>query len=281
MSGTVQPTALDPRLMSVALEVSGVTKTYNEAFWMRAKGCKYANPLQNECTLEIANLTEATRNYILTETSPFNQNKTPKLLSLYAGRASTGLFLVYQGNIMTSGISQPPDIRLSLKCGTLHSLKGKVGSRSGGKGSKLSALAGGIATNLNLSLNMQASDKTISNYSHSGNALDEVSNLHNMGVDAFVDDTQLVIKDVGQPISGNVLNLSEQTGMIGIPEINEQGLRVTFLFNGSVKLGCAIQITSKLNPAANGLFVIFKLNFALASREKEFYYMAECLKAKS
>lgn len=281
MSGTTQPVSLDPRLMSVALEVSGVTKTYDQTFWLRAKGCKYANPLQNECTVELANLDAPTRNYILTETSPFNQNKTPKVLNLYAGRASTGLFLVYQGNIMTSSISQPPDIRLALKCGTSHALKGKVGSRSGGKGSKLSSLAGGIAANLNLSLNMQASDKTISNYSHSGNALDEVSNLHDMGVDAFVDDTQLVIKDVGVPISGNVLNLSETTGMIGIPEINEKGLRVTFLFNGSVKLGAAVQITSVLNPSANGLFVIYKLNFALASREKEFYYLAECLKAKS
>jgi hypothetical protein len=227
-------------------------------------------------------LDAATRNYILTETSPFNQNKTPKSLSVYAGRQSTGTFLVYTGNIMTSAISQPPDIALTLKCGTLHSMRGKIGSRSGGKHSTLSSLAGGVASNLNLSLNMQASDKTIANYSHSGHALDEVSNLHETGdVDAFVDDNQLVIKDVGVPLSGNVLNLNAQSGMIGIPEINEKGLKVTFLFNGSVKLGAAIKITSLLNPATNGLFVIYKLNFALASREKEFYYTAECLKAKS
>lgn len=281
MSDTTTITSIDPRLVSVSFQVNSELKTFDQEFDIRIKGCKYANPLQNECHVEISNLNPSTRNYILTETSPFNKNKTPKILYAKAGRVSTGLFLVYQGDITTSGITQPPDIMLKLKCGTSHFLKGKLGSRSGGKHQKLSIIASGVASNLGLSLRNEAKDKLISNYSHNGNALDEVANLQNCGVDAFVDDTQLVLKEAALPLSGEVLQLNDQTGMIGVPEITEKGLKVKFLFNSAAKLGGAIEVKSKINPATNGLFVIYKLNFAIASRQTEFYYMAECLKAKS
>lgn len=278
MNGDV--TAIDPRLITVTFAVSGKLHTFTQDLAIRIHGKKYANPLQNECEIEIFNLDRDTRNYILTETSPFNKNRTAKIANVYAGRVSTGTFLVYTGDIAISTITQPPDIGLKLKCGTAHFLKGKVGGRSGGKSGKLDIIAHGVASNLGLSLNNQAKDRTISNYTYNGDALGEVVNLQNAGVDAFVDDGQLVLKEAAIPLSGSVVNLSEDTGMIGVPEVTEKGLKVTFLFNSAAKLGGAVRVTSKLNPSANGLFVIYKLNFKLDSREKAFYYIAECLKAK-
>jgi baseplate hub protein gp41 len=273
-------TTIDNRLLRVTFQVNDQLHSFDQRLYIRARGCKYANSLQNECTVDIANLNADTRNYILTETSPFNKNRTPKVLQLFAGRVSTGEFLVYQGEITTSQVRQPPEVMLNLKCGTAHSKKGKVGSRSGGKSQKLSIIASNIASNLNLTLNNQAQEKLIQNYSHSGDALSEVNNLNNVGgVNAFVDDNQLVLKTASLPLDGVVLDLSEQTGMVGIPVVTEQGLKVTFFYNNTVKLGGAIQITSKINPSANGLYVIYKLNFDLASWEKDFYYKAECLKA--
>lgn len=274
-------TTLDPRLMQVSFQVNNNLNTFDQEFSIKARGTKFANPLQNECQVEIANLDKVTRNYILTETSPFNANRTPKILNLYAGRVSTGVFLVYTGNITVSKVSQPPDIILTLKCGTGHFLKGKVGSRSGGANQKLSMIASGVASNMGLSLNNQADDRTIANYSHNGSAYDEVAKLQQFGVNAYVDDNQLVLKEVGVPLKGSLLVLSDTTGMIGIPEVTEKGLKVTFLFDNNAKLGGAIQIVSKLNPATNGIYVIYKLNFALSSRDNEFYYIAECLKAKT
>ena len=273
-------TEIDPRLLRVEFEVSGKLHSFDQRFAIHVRGCKYANSLQNECEVTIANLNADTRNYILTETSPFNKNRTPKVMQVFAGRKSTGEFLVYKGEITTSKITQPPEILLHLKCGTSHSKKGKCGSRSGGKNQKLSIIASGVAQTLDLTLNNQADEKLIQNYSHSGDALSEVNNLNNVGgVNAFVDDNQLVLKNAKLPLSGVVLNLSEQTGMLGVPVITEQGLKVTFFYNNIVKLGGAIQINSKINPSTNGLYIIYKLNFALASWEKDFYYHAECLKA--
>jgi hypothetical protein len=160
-------------------------------------------------------------------------------------------------------------------------MKGKVGSRSGGSGQSLATLANSVGTNLGLTVNNQTRSRTVANYSHNGAALDEIIKLGESGVDAFVDDNKLVLKEFGVPLTGAVLNLNLDTGMIGVPEITEQGLKVTFLYTPIAQLGGAINLTSVLNPAATGLYVINKLHHHLSTREKEFYLIAECLRAKS
>jgi len=275
MSGAV--TKIDPRLLTAGVQIGSELVTFDQNFEIKARGVKFANALQNECDIEIVNMNKAHRDYLLTESSPFNSNRTPKLVTLSAGRVSTGLFSVYIGDVMTVTITQPPDIGLKLKCGTSHFKKGSVGRRSGGKVSTLSTIATGVASNLGLSLRNEAPEVNVSNYAHSGNALAEVDTLGKAGnCQCYVDDQHLILKKVNSPLSGSVLNLSENTGMIGIPELTEQGLKVKFLFDGSVKLGGAVNVTSKLNPAANGYFVIFKLGFDLTSRDVPFYYEAEC-----
>src|SRR6185295_12501760 len=107
--------SLDERIVRVGIEVNGSLKIY-EGLAITATGTKYANANQNECEIKIANLDHMTREYILTETSPFNKNKTPKVLTLEAGRKSTGVSTVFVGNISQSSPSQPPDIALTLKC---------------------------------------------------------------------------------------------------------------------------------------------------------------------
>jgi hypothetical protein len=276
-----QVAAIDPRILIVQIEVSGQLQTFGTGFWIRAKGQKFANALQNTCEIEISNLDRSVRDYMLTETSPFNANRTPKLAQVFAGRQSTGAFLVYSGDITTAGITQPPDITLKLKCGTCHFKKGSVGNRQGGKITQLSTLANGVSKNLGLSLRMQTPNVNVANYSYSGNALDEVQALAQAGsTGAYVDDQQLILKPIQVMLTGSLLNLSEYTGMVGIPEITERGLKVKFLYDSSVKLGGGINVTSVLNPSANGIFVIYKLEFDLASRENDFYYTAECLKVQ-
>lgn len=278
MSGTTQGIPLDERLMKVTFDVDGALREFDQRFAIRAKGAKYANSIMNECTVEISGLSDNTRNYILTETSPFNKNRTAKTMTLYAGRISTGLSMVYQGDIVISNVGAPPEIALTLKCGTGHFQKGKLGTISTGGNTKISIIASRVAKNIGVTVNNQATDKTVTNYVHSGNALDEIVKLQELGPDVFLDDTQLILKNATVPLSGDVLNLTLDTGLLGVPNVSEQGLKVMFLYTPTAKLGGAINITSKINPACNGLYVIYKLNFALASREHEFQYVAECLK---
>lgn len=268
-------TEIDPRIIIVGIEIDGQIHQY-EDLSISASGAKFANPNQNECTVKITNLKKSTRNYLITETSPFNKNKTPKRLYLYVGRQSTGTRLLYVGDITSAVPSQPPDITLTLKAKTAQSQKGIVLSQSNGEQAQLSAIAKQAAEKMGMKLNFQATDKNIANYSFSGAALKQTERLHAVGdVDVFVDDDQLIVKDAGVPLSGSVRVLDKDSGMIGIPEITEKGVKVKFLLDQQTTLGSELRITSEMNPAANGSYTISKLNYEIATHDVPFYFIAE------
>ena len=261
---------LDPRVIRVSIEINGVMKVYTAdpdtgtSLAVVVSGTKYANPNQNECEVKITNLDRATHDYLLTETSPFNQNKTPKKLIVEAGRVSTGLSLVYMGDITTAVGTQPPDIVMSLKCATGDFQKGNVVAKSAAGKTPLRNIAQGVAKDLGLSLVYEAKDKQISNYSFTGGALKQVNTLSEMGmVNAYVDDGKLIVKDYNIPLAGRTRELNLDTGMIGIPEFTEQGIKVKMLFDNQTVLGSGLNITSKMNPAANGLYTVYKLGLSL------------------
>ena len=89
---------LDPRIVRAGIEINGVIKWY-EGLAITATGTKYGNANQNECEVTIANLDKATRDYILTETSPFNANRKVKRMFVEAGRVSYGTSRIFMDSI--------------------------------------------------------------------------------------------------------------------------------------------------------------------------------------
>lgn len=269
-------TELDPRLLRIGVEIGGQLKTY-EGLAATASGTKYANANQNECEVKISNLDEATRNYLLTEASPFNRNKRRKILTVEAGRVSTGYARVFVGDITNVVGGQPPDITLTIKAATSDYSKGVILARSQPGVTPLRNIAARVAQDLSLSLIFEATPKQIANYSYTGSAAKQVEQLGVMGrVNAYVDDGALVVKDFNTPLANRIRDLSMDSGMIGLPEFTEQGIKVKMLFDNQTTLGGGLRITSKMNPAANGIYTVFKLGFELASRDTPFYYLAEC-----
>lgn len=272
-------TELDPRILRVGIEVDGKIKTY-EDLDITVSGTKYANPLQNECEVKITNISRATHDYLLTETSPFNLNRTPKKMIVSAGRRSTGAAVVYEGDIVTAVGSQPPDVSVTLRSKTANFAKGKIVARNHTANTKLSSIARGVAADLGLSLDFQATDKSIGNYSHSGAALKQVDRLGTAGlVNAYINNGVLVVKDMNIALKNKARVLNIDTGMIGIPEFTEQGIKVKMLFDNQTDLGYGLNITSIMNPAANGEYIVYKLSFELTSRDTAFYLAAEAMRA--
>lgn len=266
---------IDPRIVRVGIEVNGVLKTY-EGLQITATGTKYNNSNQNECEVTIANMDKATRDYILTETSPFNANRKPKKLIVEAGRESYGYSRIFIGDITDSGISQPPDITVKLKALTGNYSKGNIIARNQGASASLRTISQGVANDLGVSLDFQASEKNISNYTFSGGALKQINKLNSSGlVDAYLDDDVLVVKDMNVPMNGRMRILNLDSGMIGIPELTEQGIRVKFLLDNQTTVGSALEITSIIYPTLNGTYVIYKLSFDIANRDDPFYWIAE------
>lgn len=272
---------INPRLLRVSIEINGEFKVY-EDLDIVVRGSKMANPLQNTCEVTITNLTRENRNYLLTETSPFNNSKRPKRIVVEAGRRGAGeqpasLSRVFLGEITSASPSQPPDIGLTLKAQTGAFSKGQLVARSGAAQQSLSSLAKAIAADLGLALDFQAQDKQIANYSFSGPNLRQVNALSLAGgVSVYVDDDALIVKDYDKPLLNRVRLLSASTGMVGIPEVTEQGVKVTYLLDNTSVLGGSLELESMLNPALNGRYTIYKLDFDLANRSAPFYYTAEC-----
>jgi hypothetical protein len=266
---------IDPRLLRVGVEVSGVMRYYTDLN-IEASGTKFANANENECEVKISNLSKKVRDYILTETSPFIKSKTPKRIIIEAGRQSTGYSVVFVGDIISATPSQPPDIELSIKAQTGSTSKGDVVSKSSGEKTNLSFLAKEIAKDLGLILVFEAKDKKVSNFQFTGGKLKQVEELGRMGgVNAFIDDDKLIVQNSDVALNGKAQVLNKSTGMVGIPEITEHGIKVKYLYNNQSAIGGALIVESQINPAANGTYIIYKLSFDLANRQNSFYLTAE------
>ena len=270
--------ALDPRIVRIGVQVNGNLKVFESPLGMIANGTKYANALQNEAEITIFNMDRATQDYILTETSPFNTNRTPKVLTVEAGRVSAGTAKIYQGNIITSGLSQPPDTGVILKCLTGNFVKGNVLAVSRPGQISLEQVSKQLASDIGATLKFQTTDRLLTNFSYSGSSLKQIDQLNNVGgLNVYINDDVLIVKDAGAPvdINGTLRIISAETGMIGIPEFTEHGVRVKFFIDTQTTLGGAIQIISRQYPATNGVYVIYKLGFEIATRDVPFYYVAE------
>lgn len=264
----------DPRIVRVGVQVGNYINWYQDLA-ITAEGSKTTSESQAECTVTLANLTKDVRDYLLKETSPFNKKADKKRLIVEAGRRSTGAKRIFEGDITETTITQPPDIELSLKALANNSLKGKIVANTQPATTPLSQIAKKVAEDLELSLNFQAMDKNIANYSFTGSALKQVNKLAETGnVNAYIDN-DLIVKNFNQPVRGQRRVLNADNGMVGIPETTEKGIRVRFLIDTTTELGSDLRIESELNPSVNGSYTVYKLSFSISNKDIPFYWTAE------
>ena len=267
---------VDRRVIRVGIEIAGRINYY-DGLRVKASGTKYANPLQNDCTLTISGLSMSVRDRILTDTSPYNPSPTPRRLIIDAGRESYGTFRLFIGDITSAEPGPPPDVDLVIKAKTENAQAMNVAAVSFGASSRLSSIAQQTAKEIGVGLLFEAADKSIANWSFTGPALKLVRRLEEMGnVRAFIDDDLLIVKDMGSVIRGAVRVLNLDSGLVGIPKATEKGLDVTFLIDRETKLGGMLRLDSRMNKALNGGYSIDQLKFDVATHEDPFFYQAQC-----
>lgn len=276
--------AFDDRLVKVSFDFGDKLRTYgndNPDLAITASGCLFANPKEDECEIKISNLSKEVRDFLCSQTSPYVNPAVRKQITLSVGRMSYGTVDLYTGDIISATPSQPPDITLTIKAKTGNFLKTKLVKRAHGKAATLSAISKGVASDISASLKFQATDKNVGNYSFNGGSLKQLNKLGEAGtVDVFLHGNTLVVKDRAVPLLNSLRILSKDSGMIGIPEPTEFGVKVKFLLDNQTHIGGALQLKSQINPALNGNYAIYKLAFEVASRDTPFYYVAEAIRLK-
>jgi hypothetical protein len=269
---------LDPRLLRVGIEVNGKLNVY-DGLAITAQGYKSGSPVQNECNITIANLDKPTRDFLLTEGSPYNKIRTQKRSKIIveAGRESFGYFVLYKGDIVSVGLTQPPDITVNIRALTGNFFKGSIVSNTSKPNTPLSTIAQQVADDMGLSLQFNvAVDKLVSNWNYTGAAEKQIQKLYYLGnYDAYIDDDKLVVNDRSKTIKNSIRRLSKETGLLGIPEFSDNGVKVKFFIDNYTRVGSLLRLDSDIYPAVNGDYKIVKLAFDAANRDTPFYYIAD------
>lgn len=273
--------AFDERLLTLTLELSTGTVEYSGVA-IYASGRKYDTSIPADCEATIFNLTAQQRNTILTQASPLKIGENPPVnMVVSAGRKSYGTFILYQGNVISTGVTQPPDISVTLRAQTLQGAMGLIIGANQSSIATLRAIAQSVADSLGVGLDFQVTnDKQISNYSFSGAALKQVEKLNQMGgVKAFIDTDTLVVQDAVPTSTGEPILISANTGMVGVPQVTEFGVVVRTMLDPRIRLGnqTPVRIDSLINPAANGIYYVTQINFEVANRDTPFWYVLSCL----
>ena len=271
---------IDPRILRIGVTINDTLKVF-EGLAITAQGSKFASATQNETIIKIANLDKDARDFLATEGTPFNRIRQRKRQKVFieAGRRSTGATRLFIGDITLVTLSQPPDIWTTIKAITSQYQKGDIIVSNEGALSSMQTISKKAANSLGLSLQFESTDKQIANYGYTGSATKQIDKIAELAeVDAFIDDDKLVVKNKNVPISGGIRIISSPTGMIGMPEFTDFGVKVRFFFDIHVKIGQQAEIKSEFYPATNGKYNIYKLNFDLSNRDTPFYYVAETLR---
>lgn len=267
--------AFDDRIVRVGLEIDGDISVF-EGLDIRAQGRMFASPTNNICSVRISNLTEDQRNYILTKASPnFFREGGRQSVKMYldVGRESTGVFRLFEGGVMATGATQPPDIGIVLESINNNYATSLIGGTSFGAITKLSTICKRIAQQNGLTLEFDAKDINIENYSFTGALAKQVEELQFVGgMNVFVDNKTLVVLDVRKRRGAGEIFLALDTGMVGQPNACDSGVIVKAMINSAYRLGGGIYVESKINPAVNGHYKIMQLNFEIANRDDPFWF---------
>lgn len=270
--------AFDPRVIQVTILLPNETLTLDGGLSIYASGIKTNSSILNQCEIRIINVTKEHRNYILTRLSPLNLNNTPVRVFLDVGRESYGIFRLFDGYVLTTSSTQPPDIGIILTAVNDIILIGDITQETQPESSALSTIAKNIATKMGKILNFEATDKQIENYIYNGCVAYEVQELENMGdVVVSTDNDILTVRNANTPSNAAPRIINASTGMVGIPAFIWNGVRVTLMIDNTIKLGNVVTIESEMLPAANGDYVVVAIRFEVASRDQPFFYILECM----
>lgn len=274
-----------PRSMKVIFHFPRGDVVYDQNMYMRVKIAKTVLSAYNLTTVEIMNMNPAARSDLLSSFNLFWQQRqrTPMVpMSVYIGRIGDKDRLVYKGFVITCDVSMPPDINMTITCGTSVVDRTKYVDKTLLRGAgTFESLCRKVAEVLNLDfdgrgLSPKYAKMPIRNFNTSSTyeaLIVHLSSMYQPYVAVYVDDNRLVAQDVANIVDPNkILEVSVSTGMIGIPAWTQWGVQATVMADMPVMLGNGVFFRSIINPTIpDAPMVVNKIEYELTTRDNAWY----------
>lgn len=196
----------------------------------------------------------------------FRLKKTPRnKIAVYAGEEGKGVSLIFSGEI-TSAFADfnAPDVKFKIEAmtgyfGSITPARPMTYQGGTDVGGIISQLAGDMGYNFkNTGVSVQLSNPVLN-----GSPMDKAQAAAKAaGADLLVDDDSIILSPRGQGNGempgGNTVVLRADTGMIGHPSFDQQGIVVKSLYNPAFRQGGLVRVKS-IVPKASGIWRITKL----------------------
>jgi hypothetical protein len=280
---------MDKRICYVQIQTpSGDKEIHNIS--MHGRVTRKMSETGSTADISIANLAKEDVEYLTTYTSPYVDQSKKKRINIFAGYESMGVGMIFSGDIYSALPSGKPDTWLSIKAKTEYFNQQNIITISQGTMSAKN-LAAYIAAQLGVNLVWRSkSEKFVDAFNYAGakakllNRLNQIDNFY-----AYIDNNNLYCVDRfeeppllnnSQPRSytgtatkhaGTIKLVNQYSGMIGMPEPDEYGVKVKCLLDPAVKLGDWFKLESEMLPIVNGFYQVYELTFDFATREPQYY----------
>ena len=247
-----------------------------EGLAIKGKVSRKAGTIAAEANVSIANLTHSDIEYLSAYTSPYMKPKVKKLINIYAGYTQSGWGRIFQGDITEAMPQGMPDTWLNIKAQSQY-----YNQRSpisyGVTNTTSKEIAQSIADNLGLSFDWQAaSEKNIDIFDFIGSKAGLIKEYNKLDdVTMFEDNGTLRVIDKKAAPSEKDTNsiplITKNSGLIGLPEPDEYGIKFKCLLNPSFLPGQWVKVESVKLPGLNGQYQIYTVDFDFESRGQAFY----------
>lgn len=284
---------VDPRLVSLRIgdSISNIVSEFDESFMITGKIKKNVLEVQNTCVIQIANLTPERRNKLLGAfTSWSSRNRAQPFIpvDLRIGRASKpkDMITIFRGSIFETGMSDPPDLVVDMKCMTTlidqNIASTNFLTKTLPRLSSHRELCQWAADLANMPLRYEVTAKLpptearvaagVIQKAYSISAVvGMLANFYRDKVAVFVEDGELVVAEWGKALRGELVTVDASKWLIGSPRITQWGVTFKTLADAPIRVAGGVKLFSELNPAVNQDWVITGVEYDITSRDTNWY----------
>lgn len=184
------------------------------------------------------------------------------LISIKAGEKGASLALIFQGEITSAfaDFNAAPDVFMQFEADSgsypqqiatpVTTVKGEA---------KADQLFSQFAAQAGYTYKNEGVTSSVQNAWFPGSPITKMEKLSKeIGCELIIDDGAIIILPAGQARAGNAVLLTKDTGLIGYPTFNQDGISCRCIFNPDLIYGGLIKVES-IVPRASGVWRITKL----------------------